>query len=253
MSALARAVACALLLGSAGLAQAAPRRPVALVALAQGEVATEARPTQTILARAWLRAGDVIVLAADARVVLVFRSGRRFEARGPMRVRVGRAALRGPDVRELPALPPWPARVSPSEVRATSPAVVRVRSAGISAMSPSEGQAVLAHAAALRFAPDAAAAEYALEVREVSGRVVLRTRTGATEWPLPPGTLRPGAAYVWSVTGVTASGERLSGEAGFHALDARLAACRARIALQAQSPDACVYLDELDRALGLAR
>lgn len=253
MSALARAVASTLLLVAAHLAPAASRRPTALVALVQGEAATQARPGQPLAPRAWLRAGDVVVLAAEARVVLVFRSGRRFEARGPARVRVGRAAVRGPGLRELPALSPWPARVRPAEVRATSPAVVRVRSAGISAVFPSEGQAVLAHALALRFVPDAPAAEYTLEVREVLGRVVLRTRTDATELRLPPEILRPGAAYLWSVSGVTATGERLSGEAGFHVLDARLCATRARIERQVESPDARVYLDELDRALGLSR
>lgn len=225
-----------------------------LVLAVSGGIHIEAAPAWAVVPRSWLATGDTLLLDQDARLVLVYRSGRRFETRGAGRVRIGSKAPSGPGVRELPNLPAWPVRLQAEELRGTRPGGLRVRAGRIEGLRPGDGGTLLADEAWLSFTPEAGVSSYAVEVSDRHGRSVFATRTDATALQVPPGRLQAGAAYYWTVETLDTAGPGAQGEAAFRTLSAQEAAeyesTRGRLQGTAEA-EARIYLSAIDASLGL--
>lgn len=175
-----------------------------------------------------LAEGEELEVAREAELALAFASGRRFEARGEARLRIGRDWLeaRSGQVRELPRvppLPPLPALVA-AEVAGTRTAVVVVRGEGITGLSPADAQTALADLTVLSFQPLPRAAVYRVEVRDESGREVWAEETNSARVEVPARLLEPGRRYLWQVEGVDALGVVARGRAELSTLPAAAAA-----------------------------
>lgn len=251
-------VACMALAGQAAPVRAPARSKPAVIGASSGDVRLVGAVPRAIRAREWLAEGAVLELPADARVVVVYRSGRRFEVRGATVAKIGPEALASAGrVEELERLPPWPAfpSLDPKDARGTHEAAARVRTGFVRGMQPAEGGAVPAGEAWLQFEPEAGASLYAVDVRDESGAAVYQVRTRSVDVLVPPELLQPGRQYVWSVATVDNVGLPAKGEAGFRTLAASVAAARREIHAAAErigSADARAYVEELDSALGLS-
>ena len=227
-------------------------RKQAVIAALSGDASVEsaARRSPARL-REWVLSGDTLVVGDGGRVVVGFRSGRRFELRGPTRATVTGDAMRpASGVSELERLPSWPRDIEPGEVRGGRAAGTRVRSGTIEGLIPAEGDLVAPNDVSLRFGPEARAKGYAVEVRNERGKLVFEASVSGPPVRLPGGTLGPGHEYVWAVEAV---GTEASGEAAFRTLDARTNDARQRILQHGDDPDTRTYLEALDEALGLAK
>jgi hypothetical protein len=148
----------------------------------------------------------------DARLVVVFLTGERFELGPGSSASVGTAALdetRG-SVRTLAPVSP---RVSLAPLAASfdvsrRAGAVRVRGEERPSMYPSESASLAAKEAVLRFIPVPGAERYAVAVEDEAGNTVFSVQTGATHVALPQAVLKEGAAYFWRVR---ARGPGLSG------------------------------------------
>lgn len=237
-------------------AQASEAAPVAIVAVARGEVAlrvgAEARPVRRFDR---LDPGAILETRAGAELVIVFRSGARLRVGGDSRVRVedGRAErLAGviEPMTPVPTVPLVPAIAAGS--RTTT--AVRIRSDQIPGLQPDHGATTLADATVLEFGA-VAAREYDVEIEDASAIVRFRQRVTATRVEVPPGTLAPGGSYVWKVVAHVPSGFNARGEGRFRTLGAQEAETRARLraAMGMSDPDALALLAEVDGTLGLVR
>jgi hypothetical protein len=248
----------ALTLGIASTAAAEPK-PIAVIGALSGEAHIAGSSARPARARDWLSAGDVLGLDDGARLVVVFRTGRRFEVRGAARVTVRADALAPlSDVRELERLPAWPAlpAVDPAAARGSRAAAIRVRVGTdfTGAIEPASDGVVLSDEAWLCFPLQPNASVYAIEVRDHHGDLVFQTRTGEGRVRVPAGTLQPGARYAWSVETVDHMGHPARAYAQFRTLDGQAAEARRNIRAHVEASgeiDAETYLQELDQALGL--
>lgn len=249
-----------LTLGTASGA-AAESKPIAVIGALSGEARIAGPSARVARAREWVSSGDVLSLNDGARMVVVFRTGRRFEVRGTARVTV-RSDTLAPlsDVRELERLPPWPAlpAVDPAAARNSRAAVTRVRVgtefAGV--IEPAGDAVVLSDEAWLSFALQPQASLYSIEVRNQRGDLVFQTRTAESHVRVPAEALQPNGRYAWSVETVDHMGHPARASAQFQTLDGSAAKARREIRAQVERSgeiDAEVYSHELDQALGLVR
>jgi hypothetical protein len=205
-----------------------------------------------------LSAGDVVEVARDGRLTIVFSSGTRYELSGTARVTLGTTSLAsrvGP-VRQLTALPPLPklAPIAGSARAGPRSGAVRIRGATISRLYPDAGSATLADSTVLRFEPLPDASRYRVDVQIESGASVLQVETQSPTVSISPGILKAGARYYWDVRTLDRAGQAARGAAEFMTLDGETV--RARAALK-ESIDAAgdaqslAFLGEIDRHLGL--
>jgi len=229
---------------------------VALVAAVNGEVRARGSAERRLELRGWLATRETIVLEPQALVVVIYRSGRRFEVRGPAEVSVGLKSLKlGRRCRELESLPPWPTLPSldAAEVRATEAAATRIRTQEITGMAPARDERVLPDRVVLRFDAERGASRYAVRLFDATGQTALETETHGTVVKVPEALLSFGTPYSWSVETLDHMGPPAQGWASFRTLDEATFGARARVEAQASAtPDAQHYLAELDAALGLA-
>ena len=163
--------------------------------------------------------GTILRVGRRSQVLLVLASGKRFTFAAAARATVhadGLAATSG-SIDELPALPALPPLVALETKAPTALGGVRLRSNGMTDLSPSHGT-VLASRAGLRFAPVQGAATYRVEIEDDTGRVIFGRETSATEVPVPPDILTAGARYYWTVRTVDRTGSQMRGGADFSTL-----------------------------------
>jgi hypothetical protein len=237
----------------------APAAPVALVYSLAGETelalpSDERRPLR-LFDR--LPAGAALAVGPGSRLALAFANGRRYELGERSRATLGRtdlAARSGP-VRPLPAVPPLP-RIAPVAEDGAGPraGAVRIRGERITGLYPDGEATALARATTLHFAPVAGAGRYRIEVHDRQGMLVFAIETAASETRLPPGFLRSGRRYDWTVRTVERAGPVARGEAGLVTLDRRTTAAREALRRTVEtSGDATLLalLADVDRRLGL--
>jgi len=249
-----------LLLVAAGVSAAvAADDAVAVIASLDGEAfVTVSGRDAPAHAFDWLSAGSQVKTARGARLVVAFRSGRRYELGqlSSAALAAGGLTRTTGSVRELAKFPPMPT-VAPiaGQLQASSRlAAIRVRGARpVSSLYPRDGATVLADTPVLRFAPLDGVASYQVDLADASGRIVWHTETAAAEVAVPAGVVKPGASYLWSVRAEVDEGGGPRGSAGFVALSAELASQRAafRAAVTGSSPDSLVLLAGVDSSLGL--
>lgn len=199
----------------AAIAGPQPGQHVALAALVSGDCTVRAgsgAPAATLRLLDGIPGGARIETGHDARLVVVFLTGERFELAPGSSATVGTSVLERVTgtVRPLApvsshvALAPLAAPLDVS-LRAGA---VRVRGEERPSMYPSDGAALAAKDAVLRFGPVPGAERYAVAVEDEAGNTVFSAQTGATRVALPPAVLREGATYFWRVR---ARGPGLSG------------------------------------------
>lgn len=250
--------------GAAGLEGPEPAKapPCALVAFVAGDCTLRA---DAKAAAAPLRVlepipeGSLLETGRDARLVVVFLTGERFELGPGSSAVVAGAALgetRG-TVRALERVSPRVALAPLAVPGDASPraGAVRVRGDESLAMYPAGGAAVDPADAVLRFAAVPGSEKYAVAVEDEAGNTVFSAQTGATRVALPREVLREGAVHFWRVR---PRGPGLSGtarEERFVTLSAdearRWAAARAD--LPASDPGLRNLLSATASSLGLRR
>lgn len=191
--------------GLAG-AEAATGTPPALAALVEGECTlrpgAEAAATPLGLLDP-IAAGSLVETGRNARLVVVFLTGERFELGPGSSAVVAGSALgqtRG-TVRALERVSPRVALAPLAAPRDASPraGAVRVRGDESLAMYPAAGATLDPADAVLRFAAVPGAEKYAVAVEDEAGNTVFSAQTGATSVDLPREVLREGAVYFWRV------------------------------------------------------
>jgi hypothetical protein len=236
--------------------------PAAIVCALSGRVrvvAPRAKPRDARLFE-WLSAASVIEAAAQGRVVLAFRDGRRQELSAGARARLEPAGLvveRGA-VRDLPPLPALAdvLALAAEEGAGSRPGAVRVRGPRIRGLAPGGDAASLAGQTTLRFDPVRGAPRYRVEVRDAVGVLAYEAVTELPSVALPPDVLRPGMRYSWRVRTVDRPGPAAEGVESFRTLDQASVEARERLRRQvfdAGDPSAAALLAEVDRSLGLRR
>ncbi|MBP7777223.1 MAG: hypothetical protein KA371_08855 [Acidobacteria bacterium] len=229
--------------------------PAAIVTLVQGTVESRQPPASALLLQRFDRiaAGTSVETAADASVILAFRSGARTRIDGGSHVRIetdGVTRLAGSvtPLARVPVVPLVAAVAGAGRVVAA----VRVRADGIVVRTPDRGMTTTADATALVFEP-VAANVYDVEIEDGAARIVWRKRVPASPARVPAGVLEPGHAYRWQVRAQTPAGFVLEGRGMFATLAA--AETQARQALHAavvtDDPSWPGLLAEVDYSLGL--
>jgi hypothetical protein len=187
-------------------AEPANLTPPALAALVAGEctlrpgAGAAAAPLRLL---DQIPAGGLVETGLNARLVVVFLTGERFEL-GPGSSAVVAGSALGQTRGTVRALEPVSPRVALAPLAAPRDAspragAVRVRGDESLAMYPAGGAAVDPGEAVLRFAAVPAAEKYAVAVEDEAGNTVFSAQTGATRVALPREVLREGAVYFWRV------------------------------------------------------
>lgn len=248
-------------LGAPEQPAARPEPPAALVCLLEHKatVAEPSRKSRDLALFDWLPAGSTVSTLEGARLVLIFSNGARWEMGGKSQSRIEKSGLTGPkgDVRKLEPVPMIPAM---TQVRAAGkPGAFTVRGGetdAFTALSPGEGESVLAEDAGLRFQPPPPAGRFRVEIEDESGNSIFSVETLKTEVRVSPGILKPGLLYFWRVRTLDGPKPAVSAETSFRTVPENHATIRA--ALKAESdknPDPALrsLLTEMDRWLGLKR
>lgn len=248
------------LLARTATAEPAASRPVAIVYSLEGEASLAAPGASRRPLRLFerLAAKTTLEVGPGSRLALAFLNGRRYELGERSRVALGRQdlAFRAGPVQPLPPLPPLPglAPIARADQPGSRAGAVRIRTEPVAGLYPGGGAATLAAATTLRFEPVDGGRTYRVEVHDRQGETVFKTETAASAVTLPPGVLRPGARYGWTVRTVERAGPVAQGKASFLTLSARNSKGREalRQALRGErDPAALALLAEVDWSLGL--
>jgi CHASE2 domain-containing sensor protein/tRNA A-37 threonylcarbamoyl transferase component Bud32 len=206
----------------------------------------------------WLPVGTQIDIGPEARMTLAWLDGRRYELTGGAAARIEEAGLEtdSAGVRLLESVAPLPdlAPIRDGQTLGQVGGAISVRQARIGGLYPCEGVRVLAGAAMLRFAPDAAAGTYHVRIDAETGETLWQVQTTEPQLIVPEGLLSPGSNYAWHVRTLDRIGEPAAGQAQFGTLGEREAEARERLrlsALRLGDTAALALLGEVDRRLGL--
>ena len=153
----------------------------------------------------WLKAGAVIETADEARMVVAFAKGDRYELKGKIRATLtanGFSSVSGTPAKlvSVPVMPQVIALAAESKP-GNELSAIRLRGSKpqLSDLYPGEGAGVLADQAALSFAPVEGVEKYRVELEDAWGNKLLSVETTSAGVVVSPGILKPGAGYYWSV------------------------------------------------------
>jgi hypothetical protein len=210
----------------------------------------------------WLKPGAVIETADDARMVVAFAQGDRYELRGKTKATLtanGFASASGTlaKLASVPAMPRVMALAAESKPGGQLSAIrLRGSKPQPADLYPAEGAAVLADEAALSFGLVEGVEKYRVELEDAWGNKLLSVETTSAGVVISPGILKPGAGYYWSVR--TLEKIRLSkvADAEFVTLSEDQAKLRNAFKIQVhQSKDVAqlLLLAQLDSVLNLRK
>lgn len=210
----------------------------------------------------WLKPGAVIETADEARMVVAFAKGDRYELKGKVKATLtanGFASASG-TLAKLASVPVMSQVIALAAESKPGSQLSGIRLRGSKPqpadLYPAEGAAVLADGAALSFAPVEGVEKYRVELEDAWGNKLLSVETSSAGVIISPGILRPGASYYWSVR--TLEKIRLSkvADAEFVTLSEDQAKLRNAFKVQVlQSKDAAelLFLAQLDSVLNLRK
>lgn len=240
---------------------AAPAEPIAIVYGLTGQVFVTAPPAHTkrrALRFEWLPAATVVEVPPGASLLLAFANGSRFELGGGSAVTLsepgGFAASKGP-VRALPSVSPLPRLESlTAEARlGARAAALRVRGVRIVGLYPRDEASVLPNEAVLSFELLGARPSYRVRVEDESGTTVFEADVATASVAVPPGRLKPGARYHWTVRSLGGS-TSARGDADFGTLSPESLAARDALRRSLdplEDADSLALVAEVDSRLGL--
>jgi len=210
----------------------------------------------------WLKTGGTVETSADAKLVIAFSTGDRYEVSGSAKAIVGQAGLTtvsGP-VKKLTPTPVMPKIVSLSQGARPGSRMSGIRLRGakqvISDLYPGDGAAVFADEAVLTFSHMGKAERFRVELEDEPGNNILSIETTSSEVGVSPGILKPGANYYWSVRTLETDKPSTVVDAVFSTITEEEAKTLKAFRSQAfQSRDAAelLLLSEIDITLGLRK
>jgi len=210
----------------------------------------------------WLRAGAAIETADDAKVVVAFANGDRYELRGKVKAILktnGFTSASGTLVK-LSAVSFMPQIVSLAAESKPGSGLTAIRLRGtkreLAGLYPSEGSAALANEAVLSFTPLEGVEKYRVEVEDEWGNKILSVETNSAEVVVSPGILKPGASYYWWVLTLDKIRPSTTAYAEFFTLSAEQAKIRNALKSQfLESKDAAqlLLLAQVESVLNLRK
>jgi hypothetical protein len=238
--------------------------PVAVVCLLEGPVSVDCPScgeTHAVELLDTLSPGAVLRTGADATAVVGLGDGRRWRLAAHSVVEVGGEVpeLRSGEMRPLEPVPVV-ARLAPlAGQHGTDVAAARIRRPGAGASSdlgllPRSGSTVLAGDLVLRFDPPPGYERFRVTVTRDWDDGIIDIEIEGRSLVVSEDRLRPGAAYIWTVTSLEPERPRIGDSAIFFTLDAEEAVARAALERRveaAQDPSLVVLLAAVDRSLGL--
>ncbi|HET9227061.1 MAG TPA: tetratricopeptide repeat protein, partial [Thermoanaerobaculia bacterium] len=233
--------------------------PVAIVYSLTGEASLLAPDHRPLRLFERLPAGAIVEAGAATRVELAFGNGRRYELGGSSRVKLGPKGLasRTGPVRSLPKVPPLPrlAPIAAKDRPGPRAGAVRIRTEIITGLHPDRGFTSLPSAIRLRFDPVPAAPGYRIRILDQTGETRFQIDTQETKVEVPPGALKPGESYLWTVETRDRPGGVARGEATLTLLDQGRARAREKLRIWVErsgSAEDHALLTAVDQALGLS-
>ena len=213
----------------------------------------------------WLKPGQQVETASRSSVILAFVNGDRYEIREKSLANVQETTLKALSG-TVQKLAPVPAMIKIAPIAKGEKAGIRSAAARfrgnldrlkpIPNLYPSEGAAVLAEAATLRFDPVEGCEKYDVRIETETVINILSVTTTSTEVKVPAGILRSGGTYRWRVRTMDAVKEAMSASAAFMTLTEENARVRTSLKAQAErsNDDSLIaLLAILDHSLGLRR
>jgi hypothetical protein len=200
--------AAAIFAGLAAGGAASPSGKTAIVCFLEGKAWTGEQgrgDRREVRLFDWFGAEDRLETGPDARLIVAFSSGSRFELGESTAVILkenGFASQKG-SVRKLESVPVMPqlASIAAESKRGSRLGGIRLRTLQrtISGLYPNEGEAALADSVVLVFDPLEGVEKYGVEVEDGRGNCVFSTETATTRIAVSPGILKQGTGYYWQV------------------------------------------------------
>jgi hypothetical protein len=210
----------------------------------------------------WLGAGDFLETGPDARLILAFSNGSRFELGKSTSVTLGKdgfASQKGSvgKLEPVPVMPQIASIVNESKPGSRLGGIrLRTLRRTISGLYPNEGEAVFADSAVLEFDPLEGAGKYGVEVEDGQGNDVFSAETAMTRVAISPGILKPGNGYYWQVRTLDKAQPSTVSYAAFVTVSEEQAGLRNSFkALAERSKDVAniLLLAQMEMSLGLRR
>jgi hypothetical protein len=210
----------------------------------------------------WIGSGSAVETGPDAKLVIAFSTGDRYELGEKTSVVLGKDGLRSQSgsVKKLESVAVMPQVMSlTGEVKPGSRlGGIRLRSSKktISNLYPNEGDTVLADQTVLTFDPLPKIEKYRVEIEDEQGRDLFSAETSGPRVVVSPGIIKPGTTYYWQVRALEKDELSTVSYAAFvTATDAEAGLCESFRTQVAKSRDAAnlLLLARVEMAVGLRR
>lgn len=238
---------------------------VAIVCFLEGKACileTEGKKRSGINLFDWLKIGAIIETEKEAKLVIAFSTGDRYELKGKTKATVGEKGFTSHtgSVKRLTSVPVMAQIVSISKEARPGSRLGGIRLRGpkrsITGLYPSKGAKVLTDQAILTFEPIDGVERYRVEIEDEWGNNIFSVETGSANVVAFPGVLKPGANYYWQVRTLDKDTPSIFGEAIFVTVTEENARIRNSFKSQInKSKDVAnlLLLAQMDIALGLWR
>ena len=210
----------------------------------------------------WIETGALIETEREAKLILAFSSGDRYEIGEKSKITIGQNEFTSKtgSIKELKPVPVMPqiASISLESRPGSRMGGIRLRGSkrAISGLYPSEGETVLADDAILTFEPLEGVEKYRIEIEDEWGNNIFSLETGSPKIFASPGVLKPGANYYWEVRTLEKDKPSTVSYAAFATVSEEYALTRNAFKAQAyqtkDGPD-LLLLAQLEMALGLRK
>jgi hypothetical protein len=208
----------------------------------------------------WIKIGAAIQTELEAKVVIAFSSGDRYQLKGKTKTTVGPKGFTSStgSVEKLTPVPVMPQITAISREARPGSRLGGIRLRGtkrsISEFYPSEGSTLIAEEAVFTFEPVDEVKKYKVEIKDEGGNKIFSLETGSPRIATYPSVLKPGANYSWQVWTLEKGERGILSEAVFSTLSEEAVRTRNAFKAQAyQSKDGIklLLLAQMDIALGL--
>ena len=208
----------------------------------------------------WIKIGTVIQTELEAKVVIAFSTGDRYELRGKTKATVGQEGFISSSgtLNKLESVPVMPQIAAISQEASPGSRLGGIRLRGpkgsISKFYPSKGTTLLAEEAVFTFEPIYGVKKYKVEIKDEYGNKIFSVETRSTKIATYPSVLKSGANYSWKVWILEKREPSILAEAVFSTVSEENTRARNAFKAQAyQSKDGIklLLLAQLDMALGL--
>jgi len=210
----------------------------------------------------WIKIGAIVETDSEAKLILAFSSGDRYEIGEKSKITVGRDGFTSKtgSIKELKPVPAMPQIASISQESRPGSRLGGIRLRGskriISGLYPSEEATVLADDAILTFEPLEGVEKYRIEIEDEWGNNIFSLETESPKVIASPGVLKSGSNYYWEVRTLEKDKPSTVSYAAFATVSEEYALTRNAFKAQAyQTKDGpnLLLLAQLEMAIGLRK